>query len=709
MNIRKLLDIKIQDYVKGGKKHSTMWDCEALPVSDGVFMCEIFNTEYSSWDCFTGVLLGTDIFIPVGTELEKRDDSVIFSFIFPDMSEYINSDKPVLWRFRIAALVNGELQMFRLKEKGVGTYEQKDLIFNRSESFREQVQEAEYKGSKFVFLLYINKKGIWTIFQCKEELRYRQQFNAEIISFSFKKGILRTTMRTSGNDVDWKSLCIGRRNKLHARQKDYFFPVLQIERSGNITTLHFEADLNGIHFLPLLWDLRPVFEKDGKEYTINTVCDADRFTHEFSKLFQNNKLALDDNLILFPYITAKNAIAFMCRKESKYDGFSTRAKERAAFFLYRLNKRKLDGENSIILFEKNCQYTCDNGYYLFKYFMDHDTETSSGRKIYFVIDKSSSYYERVKQYGSHILPFMSIRFMVHMLSAHILVSSEGRMHSYVWRARPNRIVPEICKKKAVFLQHGVIAFKRIDNFFKKSPSNRDSCDLFIVSSEDEKNIVRKYFGYDESEIAITGMARWDVLKDRSQGKRMILMMPSWRNWLDSATMKTFKESEYYRTYLELLNSPQLINLLEEKDVELNFFIHPKFREYLSAFTSKSDRIRIVSPDDKPLNDLLMECRLLVTDYSSVAWDVYYQKKPVIFFHFDLDRYFESSGSYVDFDKDLFGPRAFNGSELLSLIKESIDKEFRLEPEYEKSLWRHFKYMDDQNCSRIAALITEKDW
>ncbi len=39
--------------------------------------------------------------------------------------------------------------------------------------------------------------------------------------------------------------------------------------------------------------------------------------------------------------------------------------------------------------------------------------------------------------------------------------------------------------------------------------------LFVVSSGYEQKIIHDYFGYDNEEIIITGLARWDVLEDKS--------------------------------------------------------------------------------------------------------------------------------------------------------------------------------------------------
>lgn len=64
-----------------------------------------------------------------------------------------------------------------------------------------------------------------------------------------------------------------------------------------------------------------------------------------------------------------------------------------------------------------------------------------------------------------------------------------------------------------------------------------------------------------------------------------------------------------------------------------------------------------------------------TDYSSVSWDVYYLGKPILFYQFDLDKYNETNGSYIDMEKDLFGERCLTREELLPKIHEYYEKWF----------------------------------
>ena len=130
-------------------------------------------------------------------------------------------------------------------------------------------------------------------------------------------------------------------------------------------------------------------------------------------------------------------------------------------------------------------------------------------------------------------------------------------------------------KRLVFLQHGVIALKRVE--FYRSGTN--SVSLFVTSNDQERDIIINELGYLPEEVIVTGLARWDVLRDCSdrQPNTHILVMPTWRNWLEEVSDETFVASDYYRNYMALLNSDRLAAYLEQYDVYLDFYIHPKFQ------------------------------------------------------------------------------------------------------------------------------------
>lgn len=127
----------------------------------------------------------------------------------------------------------------------------------------------------------------------------------------------------------------------------------------------------------------------------------------------------------------------------------------------------------------------------------------------------------------------------------------------------------------------------------------------------------------------TGFARWDVLKDKSQNSHDILVMPTWRSWLECASDREFEESDYFRHYAALLNSQRFKDILEKYDLHANFYLHAIFQAHTESFHIASDRIHLKSFGDTPVNELLMQCKMLITDYSSVCWDVLYQNKPTL--------------------------------------------------------------------------------
>ena len=70
------------------------------------------------------------------------------------------------------------------------------------------------------------------------------------------------------------------------------------------------------------------------------------------------------------------------------------------------------------------------------------------------------------------------------------------------------------------------------------------------------------FDYEPENVPITGFARWDVLKDKSTpDDPFILMMPTWRSWLEEVDNETFLQSDYYKNYSALLTDPALDEML----------------------------------------------------------------------------------------------------------------------------------------------------
>ena len=161
--------------------------------------------------------------------------------------------------------------------------------------------------------------------------------------------------------------------------------------------------------------------------------------------------------------------------------------------------------------------------------------------------------------------------------------------------------------------------------------------------------------------------------------------------------------------MKLLQSQKLARILKENDVKLIFYIHPKFKDYLSEFNVSGDNIELIPFGTEPLNEIMKKCSMLITDYSSVCWDVCYLDKPVLFYQFDYDMYMQAHGSYLDMEHELFGERYTEYEKLIDGIEEYIHNGFKEKEEYTKLKDYYFEYRDNDNSKRTYVYIISKGY
>ena len=596
--------------------------------------------------------------------------------------------------------------------------QKKDPFRRRLEFFETPLGQMDFEGRTVEAVPFLNTGGEWQVSVGDKCLRYMQAFKCLGLDESVRQNsiVLKASCPVL-KDFTPKGMMVSYKYQLEKDREDHFFPLSSVTKEKDRIVVIADIDLDTIEFRPLFWDVRMVFEKDGEEYWSNIrsaglskkASKAGNIQARVRNLFSRHSAKTDNGYRIFVSETPYNNTTFLVQQPGPYSGFGFRLKERLALLIYGLFKKQLERKKIFLVHEKFCSAAQDNGYYFFRFCMENGMEEKMHRSIFYVIDKSQQDYANLLPYKDHVIQFMSLKHMVYSLAAKLIIASESKLHSYAWRSAESIIRPRILSgKKLVFLQHGVIGLKRVDAFKKGLPADSD---MFITSNDLERSFIINDLGYAPDEVVVTGLSRWDVLEDKSaivENKR-ILVMPTWRKWLDEASDEVFLASEYYHRYMDLINSPKLAEILRDNDLYLDFYIHPKLSELLGKFSASDDRIRLIPFGTEPLNELMMECRLLITDYSSVCWDVYYQGKPVIFYQFDLAKYNETQGAYMDLEKDLFGDRAETQDKLLELLKDAVSRGFTLKPEYAKMRGNMYKHIDHNNSLRICEEIIKRKW
>lgn len=335
----------------------------------------------------------------------------------------------------------------------------------------------------------------------------------------------------------------------------------------------------------------------------------------------------------------------------------------------------------------------DNGKVFYKYLKNKHPEINS----YYAINTNCKDYEDIKKYNN-IIKWSSIKHYFIYMSATKNISSHKE-------GNPNQTLFTILHlyfhlyNNRVFLQHGIL-YQDFKMFHKENTRFK----LFITGAKPEYEYVNRIYGYDKGEVKYTGLARFDELHEWKTDKKCILLIPTWRRWLNSK--EKFIKSCYYKRLQSFINNKDLWNFLERNDKYLYFYPHISTQMYIDEYTTNCNRVKILKAEDVNIQDVLKQGALLITDYSSISSDFAYMKKPIIYYQYDSNEFYKKHfqkpyhKSYFDFKKDGFGKVLDNEDDLIKLIEYYSKNDFELEKNYIERINNFFELYDKNNCERI---------
>ena len=353
----------------------------------------------------------------------------------------------------------------------------------------------------------------------------------------------------------------------------------------------------------------------------------------------------------------------------------------------------------------------DNGEALFRYLVENH---SKERRYYFAISKGVPDYKRMKKVGK-VVPFLGWRYKMLTLLADAVISSQAE--DYIYNPFMNLSEPYKdlqYKVKFVFLQHGVTK----DDLSGWLHRYNKNIAMFVTTTNPEYNSILTYpYGYDDKVVKLTGFPRYDRLYQDEKKERYITIVPTWRAYLVSGmdaetglrTLKSgFEQSQYYQMYSSLLNHKRLFDEAERLGYQVRFLNHPN----MSASTEymQGDPRLVWLSAEEPYRKLFAESDLLVTDYSSVAFDFAYLRKPVLYYQADVGEFFSGvhtyGKGYFDYERDGFGEVKYDADSLAECLIGYMNEHCALKSEYRNRIDQTFPYNDRNNCQRVYERIME---
>ncbi|MEU4557505.1 glycosyltransferase [Actinoplanes sp. NPDC023936] len=347
----------------------------------------------------------------------------------------------------------------------------------------------------------------------------------------------------------------------------------------------------------------------------------------------------------------------------------------------------------------------DNSMHLFR----HLRKGARRKDVYYLLEKGSPDPQGVRKLG-HVVKHGSLRHKFLLLHAKRLINSYD-IDSYM--LPPTWTKPDFLKHLSwrigasrVFLQHGVIG----NDVSRALHRARTNVDLFVTSAQAEADYVGDQFGYGDAAKPL-GLPRFDALTP-DNGKRKILLMPTWRVYLvapsyGGAPAKVkFEDSNYQRFLLELFGSEKLRMALKEHGYTLEFLPHYEMRDLVKDVLPDDKSFAMVDQSTRSVQDALRQADLFVTDWSSTAFDVAYMGTPLVYAQFDPEEWWTGHyrKGYFDAARDGFGPVCDDAEQTVDAIVRYLENGCKREDEYTQRATSFFAHRDRDNCARVTEAI-----
>lgn len=347
----------------------------------------------------------------------------------------------------------------------------------------------------------------------------------------------------------------------------------------------------------------------------------------------------------------------------------------------------------------------DNGEHLFRYIINQKNKNINP---YFVINSKSDDYRRMKRIGK-VLINNSLKYKILFLLSSKIISSQANEYVINAFAKDEEYLRDLYNFDFVFLQHGIIQ-SDLSRWLNKNSKN---IKIFVTTAQKEyKSIINETYGYTENEVKLTGLPRHDTLLELNiKREKKILIIPTWRKKIkgsysertgESKYLDTFKNTQYYKFYNDFINDDRLLQVLKETGYKCKFCLHPShYKQYIDFQGNEYVEI------NQGIVDYQKEFKkstLLMTDFSSVAFDFAYLRKPIIYSQFDKDSFFDGSHignqGYFDYETDGFGPVCYDYESTVQTIIDYIENDCKIEDQYLERINKFYAYNDKNNCKRV---------
>jgi CDP-glycerol glycerophosphotransferase (TagB/SpsB family) len=391
---------------------------------------------------------------------------------------------------------------------------------------------------------------------------------------------------------------------------------------------------------------------------------------------------------------SSNETLITTRGINKTDSILERFKILLAFIISRI----LFFQKSLLLFEKECEKYEESASVLYEELLDQGYKNA-----YFVLGgKGKKKYSVPSGYKKNILNRFSFRHYLKFFQAKTFLATESPYHAVELRTLSRLVHFKIghMQYKYVFLQHGVMYMVSLDApnryLFRYGRVFKDNARI-VVSSEKEAEHFKELGGFPSENLIVSGLPKFDRNIQHKEADK-IAIMATWRPWEFADLRVRAEDTKYFKMLNEMLEA--IPTDLKDKTVIIP---HPLVQDNF-----KDTSLSRYFAENQSIDEILRDVSLLITDYSSIAYDAFSRGSNVIFWWKEKDYCMDKYKAHLMLNKEnIFGDIVYNEEELKKAIKENYNK--KQKETYKKRYKSIVQFDDNQNTQRLIKALKKDNY
>ncbi len=294
-------------------------------------------------------------------------------------------------------------------------------------------------------------------------------------------------------------------------------------------------------------------------------------------------------------------------------------------------------KNRVIFKSYDLKYNCNTKYLCEFLNKKHNNEF----ELVYVV-KDDKHAEELNKKGIKTCKNSSLKYHYYMFTSGFIIVN----HSYP------QYIPKKKNQVSIFTDHGLTLFKYYKTFSEKENKNlknqNKKFDKLLFSSKLDAFFGKEKFGCNEDRILYSGLPRVSLFFDENfkceiDIKKQLGIDENIKTILYAPTFRAdHKKKKIENDFAKIINAC-------EKRFGGKFIILNRDHNFtLLDDGSKYSKEYIIECNSiEDTQELLYSCDVIISDYSSLIWDVSFSKKPCFLYMYDLDEYQKTWGFNTD--------------------------------------------------------------